>query len=228
LSDHIPLTFGIPFKKPASTKKTIQYRKLREINGELFIEDVMQSDLIETPASDVEALVVQYHSILSAILEKHAPMIRREVIIRPKSPWYTDDIRSAKQAKRKAERMWRKTKLTVHLDILKNARVDIRMKCSAAKKQYYMNKISEADNKQKELFSISKTLLHRRKCTQLPPHDNEQNLANQFATFFTEKIRKIRASLGCQKQGTLAESKHPCRPSSDIPQLATLKRVTED
>jgi hypothetical protein len=116
----------------------------------------MQSDLIEAPASDVEALVDQYNSTLSAILEKHAPMIRKEVIIRPKSPWYTDDIRSAKQAKRKVERMWRKTKLAVHLDILKNARVDVKMKCSAAKKQYYMNKISEADNKQKELFSVSK------------------------------------------------------------------------
>ena len=41
---------------------------------------------------------------LVGILDKHAPVITREVPVRPAMPWYTGELRQLKQARGKAER----------------------------------------------------------------------------------------------------------------------------
>ena len=39
--------------------------------------------------------------------------------MRPRVPWYTDDIRQAKNKRRKAERKWRSSKLEFDLAVFK-------------------------------------------------------------------------------------------------------------
>ena len=79
----------------------------------------MDSPLAVSPASALDALVEQYDSELESILDNHAPLISRCMVVRPVVPWYDGDIGAAKKTRRQHERKWRHTKLTVHRDIFK-------------------------------------------------------------------------------------------------------------
>ena len=53
------------------------------------------------------------------ILNKHAPEKCKKFAVRDMLEWMTEKVHSIKRAKRKNERVWRKSKLTVH-GFLKN------------------------------------------------------------------------------------------------------------
>ena len=46
-------------------------------------------------------------------MEKHAPSQTKQLILRPNTEWYTEELCMAKQDRRKSERRIRKTQLTV-------------------------------------------------------------------------------------------------------------------
>ena len=78
------------------------------------------------------------------------------VTIRPKQPWFSDDLYGAKCEKRKWERKWRDTNLTVHYDLFKTARTKFNNMLLQAKKDYYKNLIAESSTDSKNL-TLSKT-----------------------------------------------------------------------
>ena len=63
--------------------------------------------------------------------------------------WYTEDIREAKHKRRKAERLWRRTKLTVHHQMFKEECRNVIALLIKAKKEHYSNKIVECGTKSK-------------------------------------------------------------------------------
>ena len=56
-----------------------------------------------------------YFDELSSVLDCHAPVRERRVTDRPSLPWMTAEIKSLKAEKRRAERKWRKSRLSRHL-----------------------------------------------------------------------------------------------------------------
>ena len=67
--------------------------------------------------TDAEKLVDIYNDELSLLLDKHAPLLKKTIVLRPSCPWYTDELHSKKHLKRKLERKWKTTKLTVDHEI---------------------------------------------------------------------------------------------------------------
>ena len=53
------------------------------------------------------------------MLDKFALIKSRVVTIRPAAPWINLVVKASKQARRKAERMFKKTGLTIHREIYK-------------------------------------------------------------------------------------------------------------
>ena len=54
---------------------------------------------------------------LSEVLDKHAPVCQRRVRQRGPSPWYgcvADQLRELKRERRRAERRWRSSRLSIH------------------------------------------------------------------------------------------------------------------
>jgi hypothetical protein len=72
-----------------------------------FIADLVASPFVSAPAEEVDELMAQY-SALSTVLDRHAPLKRKRVIVRPDNPWFTDEISVARRDKRKREREWMK------------------------------------------------------------------------------------------------------------------------
>ena len=172
MSDHNPLSFCVKIKKPEKQRRTITYRKICDIDKEKFAQDIQGSDLITDPAEELDDLVNQYNSSLSSILDKHAPVRTKQVMLRHNTPWYTEDIQEVKKRRRKAERRWRSSGLAIDLDILRTERIRMNKICADAKAKYYKDKITECAKDQKSLFKFADQLLCKQKDISLPTHQN--------------------------------------------------------
>ncbi|PIK49357.1 hypothetical protein BSL78_13780 [Apostichopus japonicus] len=110
----------------------------------------------DTPADNVISL---YNSVLSSIVDSHAPKKTRRVPARSQPDWYTALIREAKQQRRQCERLWRKTRLTVHRDMFIEAKRKVNIMIAEAKSSHFHNIISENSGDSKKLFSVVSNLL---------------------------------------------------------------------
>ena len=82
-----------------------------------------------------------YDTQLTNVLNKHAPPKEKSIVIRPQQPWFSDDLHLAKSEKRKAERLWRRTGLTVHREIFKEERDKYNKLLLSSKVSYYNQRI---------------------------------------------------------------------------------------
>ncbi|XP_077985142.1 uncharacterized protein LOC144439783 [Glandiceps talaboti] len=201
ISDHFAVSFKIPVTKPKPTRKILSSRKITDINIEDVCTDIQNSPLITRPSSVLTSLIDQYDESLRNILDTHAPIRQRTVIMRPNIKWYNDEIRDAKRKRRLAERNWRRTKLTIHRQIYKSQCLTVNQLIHSAKINYYRHIIQENGNNQKALFNVVNKLLHKSKEMQLPSHTSTEEIAERFSNFFVDKIKTIRVNLQNQACG---------------------------
>ena len=115
ISDHLPVVCSLRVAKPPSSVSSVPVRKPRAIDPAAFKRDINDSDLFHHPSDNLEELVLQFHDTLRALLDRYAPVKRKQIRARPSAPWMTDEIRYAKRQKRKAERRWRASKTPTNL-----------------------------------------------------------------------------------------------------------------
>ena len=144
-----------------------------------------------------------YNSTLKDIYDKLAPVQTRVVNRRPWAPWYNEDLREAKREKRRAERKFRKTKLTVSKQMYIEACERYNRLLENCKTSYYKNKIEGADRNR--LFCLVNSLFKTSKNI-LPTHNSREVLADEFNTYFINKIRGIRNEI---------EKLHPASQTKD-------------
>ena len=160
-----------------------------------FHLDLSESSLITSPQATLTGLVYQYNSVLTCLLDKHVPLQQRAITLRPNSPWFNDELDTAKQLKRKLERKWRKTCLTVDHQIYRNQCKKFHILSLTRRKEYFSSKVSECGNDQGRLFKLAKRLMGKRGDRILPDVVPEEELASQFSTHFSSKIDRIHHEL---------------------------------
>ena len=136
-----------------------------------------------------------YDTQLTNVLNKHAPPKEKSIVIRPQQPWFSDDLHLAKSEKSKAERLWRRTGLTVHREMCKEERDKYNKLLESSKVSYYNQRIIDCGQDSKAMSQTMNELLFRQKVSKLPKHSSAEELANRFSCFFKEKIDKIRDNL---------------------------------
>ena len=84
---------GFPRKISATEIKSINMKQLKR--------DLQSTELWAavkpTTTDELEAYVNSYNSILSALLDKHAPLRTRTRVSRPVVHWYSNEINDAKR-----------------------------------------------------------------------------------------------------------------------------------
>ena len=139
-------------------------------------DDRANSELCKNPPDDLEELLLSYNKTLIAVLDKHAPVKTRTIVMRPQVPWYTDEIRQAKRERRKAERRWRLSKLYYDLAVFKVKRNAVYNLMNKARQAFYAKLIEDNSCNQRKLFRVSKRLFNQ---SQLPPNLNTPTFANE-------------------------------------------------
>ena len=193
------------------------YRKLKNIDIKQFQKDVEALFLKQDASStnrDIDDLVQQYNQKLLTVIDEHAPMKKRDVIIRTDEKWYTEEIRSAKQRRRQLERLWRTTKLEVHKLMYKAQCNIVSALIRTAKKGYYVSLIHENENDTKALFKVVNSLLGKTRQTSYPSGSSPKEVTENLATYFQDKIKKIRINIKSCDAGELELVQEIANPSA--------------
>ena len=127
-------------------------------------------------------------------------LIKKHIItLRPAAPWYNNTIRDEKQRRRKFERRWQASALTVHRELYVD-QCNLVNKCIYdAKMDYHSTAINENHSDLRRLFSNFNTLFHRKAEDRLPQSYDNESLTNAFGDFFINKILNIREELQLEK-----------------------------
>ena len=101
---------------------------------------------------------------------------------------------SEKKFGRRAEKKAKRSGLTIDRDIFVELRNKTTKFAKSLKLSNVKNKIDSANGDQKTLFNVFNTLVDQQNEAPLPDFDNEKELAENFSSFFVDKVKNIRNS----------------------------------
>ena len=194
-SDHLPVFCQLKPERPLVAVKHLQFRKIKSIDRHQFSEVICSTQLCLEPPDDLDTLVNCYNETLRSVLDICAPVLTRDIIVRSRAPWFNEDIRKAKHARRRAEKKWRTTRLPADLAAFKKERNRVVNLMNEARRVYYNQFIEDNITDQRRLFMATKSLLNMHLDRSLPPHTDSSSLANDMGEFFITKIANITSKL---------------------------------
>ena len=132
---------------------------------------------------------------IDAPVDKHAPAKLKRIKNVPYCPCFDHEYPLLRRKRRKAERMFKESKLFIH----KLINYDLRKQCmdlaEQKKLKYIRRKIENSSRHQKSLFRPVKLLSGVEPIKKFPNgFANDNELANKFAEFFITRIEKIHKS----------------------------------
>jgi hypothetical protein len=170
----------------------ISFRRLREIDPEAFVHDIGRLNLITDLSDALDCLVTQYNDGLRSLIDKHAPVFTKNVVLRP---WITEATRQTKRAKRHAERTWLKRRLTVHLQLYRDKRRQHNYLLASERTLYVSTKVADCRGDSKNLFSLVNCLMGTQTTRAVPNGDSDAVAAAELANFVETKLSQIRFGL---------------------------------
>ena len=203
-SDHSAILCFLDISPPARTKQTVTRRNLKSINLSTFSSDA--SRLLSEQSHN---LAEHFDTTLCHLLDTHAPATTRLLPNRPPAPWLTPEIAHAKRARRRAERRWRKSGLTIHKQLFHTERTRVSTLIASAKTTYFQNRITTSSSS-KDLFTTMNQLLGTQKSSPLPTTHTHEQLPTVFSNYFTTKIQTLRQKLDAT----------PCQPCTPDPSFS--------
>ena len=129
-------------------------------------------------------------------MDKHAPIVKKTILTRPRVLWFNDTIKAAKRERCKYERIWRTTGLESDRLAFTKARNHVNHVIEEARRDYYTDFINKNSTDQRRLFNAVNSLVSERNEKALPPYTCATSLANDFGEFFYRKIVNIRVGVG--------------------------------
>ena len=162
-SDHFLVFCQIRSDRPQGNVTHVQFRKMKSINPIQFSEAIPSSQLNHDPPNALDSLVSCYNESLRSQLDMYAPVLTRDINVRPLAAWSNEDIRNARRLRRNAEKTWRATRQPVDLVAFKKERNRVVNLVNEARRVYYNQFIEDNSTDQRRLFAASKSLLNMKK-----------------------------------------------------------------
>ena len=197
VSGHFLIDFCLQFSPVLKVESEISYRKIHD--QEKFQEEIIAKLQIDNnlPFSDN---IKQYNDTLSTLLDEHAPVRRKKVKIVSNAPWFDSEYSNLRKLRRKAEKKFQKSGLSVHKDDFIRLRKQCTDLAHQKKCKYYGEKLEGAETK--DVFKEINTLLDRKQESVLPEAKSDKELADSFMNFFNDKIKKIRSTFPPKQRET--------------------------
>ena len=220
ISHHYLIGFNVNAIPIMKTEKLICYRNIKGIDLKKFTDDLQRTNEIDQLCSFGDN-ITNYNRNLQTILDKHAPMKSKTIKISPNAPWFDGEYDNLRKRRRKAEKVYRRTRLKTDKDIYTNLRKETTSLAYKKKCSYYNDKLKDLDSK--SLYASISKLLDKEKEKVLPDCESDVELANSFLDYFKEKIENIRSTFKNSDQ------KHiPYIPFIGSHKLSTFDLATDD
>ena len=194
LSHHFLIDFYFKAELAESHTKTITYRNVKKVNNDKFCSDIKQGYAKLPCTTDMKEKILGYTDVMTNVMNKHAPEITKTIRLVPHAPWFDAEYASLRRQRRRAEKKFRKTGSEADEADYKHLRTQTSTLAQEKKKSYVTDKLA-SDTSSKNLYAIVDNLLDNDKEVLLPTSSSDITLANEFRTYFTEKVNKIRASI---------------------------------
>ena len=189
ISDHKSVIVQTTIVKEKLHRRKITVRKTKQINVQ-SLNDEFCAQNIESEGG-LEDMASTLETELSRILDQLAPEKEITVTERKLNPWYNDFIREQKRVVRSCERRWLTYREKHQWMAFKHERNRYNFLVRYEKTQTISNKIVEIGKDTKKLYAIMESLTGVSTSNPLPEGTPEE-LAEEFAEFFLNKILDIR------------------------------------
>ena len=194
-----------PVREPCKFQR-VSICKIHKINMLDFRTDTLKSDLITCPYKTDSLLSHQYFNTLRSLLDKHAPIKKKNIPRHVKTGFINCDILKVKRLKRKYEQAWRRKNSASNGSRYQAAINLYNFLLEKSKCNHYSNIVTKNQGNPKALWNCLKKILHRSSVAVLPDCINKTDLANTFCKFFNDKILKISFTLQSSMPSSVTRS----------------------
>ena len=190
LTDHRAVISTLNIKSSQPKRKRMKVRKLHAVKTEQWEKEFNPSNvpLTNNLEADVESLATEFRRVLDTL----APEKNCSVSLRPKKPWFNKELAVEKAKVRRREKKWIRYKLPSTWTAYKKTRNSYYARLNNSKKTNIREQIMDCSDDSKKLFSLITNLTNKPEPQKWPTHNTKEELAEDFATFFQNKILKIR------------------------------------
>ena len=155
LSDHYAILadFSISSQSSSSARSSRvkkQFRNIKAIDPLLFSADILSSPLYTAPATTLSSFSLQFSSIISSILDKHAPLKTFSGRANPPKPYITKEILTEKSKRSKLESLYRKCRTALNLANFKAQAHLVKKLITKSRANYFRTLISNFHNQPKK------------------------------------------------------------------------------
>ncbi len=158
LSDHFCIFFDILISVTTESRSvSVRKRCINENTSVLFMKAISLTPSIS--ADSVDLLLDSFNSKVKNVIDDIAPIKVSKKNGRQKSFWRKSTaVQNMKRQCRKAERMWRKTKLEIHYSIYKDSLHAFNLELATARQTFFSNLINSNLNNTRTLFATVERL----------------------------------------------------------------------
>ena len=193
LSDHHAIIGTLNVKKLKPSYAKIKVRQIHKITDSQWIDELDTNNLELT--NKLDTLNKSLSTELMRVLDTLAPEKECKINLRTKRPWYDADLKEHKRQVRKLEKKWLKYKNEGCHTAFKKCRNSYYGKLNAKKKSVLQSKFQDCGKDSRKIHALMTNLTTKHCERKFPKSRSDQELAEEFATFFQDKIQKIRDKL---------------------------------
>ena len=228
-SDHFPIFFSVTCTPLAKSDKIhITTRNYNNIDLEKFKLD-LQNSVLNHPSENLslDEAVDLYNTTLEDILELHCPLEHKTVRPRPLQKWFTDDLKTLKRNKRKAERKWKKSRSPTDKESYDEVKKQYNQAIKMSRINYYRQSLLKDKHDIKRTFKIINKLTGDDFNTTLPTQNDDQTLANDMTTFFANKIGAIRSEIENNLEGNNTSNVQEEHHITSLSEMSDFSPITD-
>ena len=173
----------------------MSFRKLKEVDMVKFKEDPQISfDSMELNGHNFKSMYSQYDDASRRVVDQHSPLVSRRVGV-SREAWMDSEYRNNRAKRRMFERKWKKRKTEENRINYINQKEVCTQLAMSKQTAHYTKLVENASGSQNSLFKLANKLLDKKNEKILPTHNDPQQLANDFNSYFIEKVKNIRESI---------------------------------
>ena len=207
LSDHHAIIGTLNIKKLKPSYAKVKVRQIHKITDDQWLDELDTNNLDLTDKLDT--LTKTLTTELTRVLNALAPEKECKVNLRTKRPWYDADLKEHKCQVRRLEKKLLKYKNEGCHIAFKKCCNSYYGKLNAKKKGVLQSKFQDCGKDSREIHALMTNLTTKQCERKLPPAKSDQDLAEEFATFFQNKIQKIRDKLSDKPNFTTDRNNSP-------------------